>query len=97
MTNSIYKNTNLMITYIHIAQKTFVFTTYYSRGCDSKEMFSSLKIAGGSSFEKHMNSYNVIHINIVELFRAEKSMTDNIDYMSKRLLHELRKQRYRLF
>ncbi|MCR5237385.1 MAG: ATP-binding protein [Lachnospiraceae bacterium] len=67
-------------------------TAYYSRGCDSKEMFSSLKIAGGSSFEKHMNSYNVIHINIVELFRAEKSMTDNIDYMSKRLLHELRKE-----
>lgn len=40
-------------------------TAYYSRGCDSKAMFSKLKIAKTDSFEKHLNKYNVIHINMV--------------------------------
>lgn len=37
---------------------------YYSRGCDSKEMFSSYKIALADSFEKYLNKYNVIHIHL---------------------------------
>ena len=41
-------------------------TAYYSRGCDSREMFSSLKISKVDSFEKHLNKYNVIHINMAE-------------------------------
>lgn len=36
---------------------------YYSRGCNSKEMFSGYKIADDLSFKKHLNKYNVIHIN----------------------------------
>ena len=67
-------------------------TAYYSRGCDSKEMFSSLKISEDTSFEKHLNAYNVIHINIVEMFGSEKSMAENLDYISKRLLHELKRE-----
>lgn len=34
---------------------------YYSRGCDSQEMFSGYKIAEDKSFETHLNKYNVIH------------------------------------
>lgn len=44
---------------------------YYSRGCDSKEMFSKYKIASDSSFEKHLNKYNVIHINIIDEYAGE--------------------------
>ena len=67
-------------------------TAYYSRGCDSKEMFSPLKIAASENFEKHLNKYNVIHINMVEMFGSEKSMTENLDHISKRLLHELKRE-----
>ena len=28
---------------------------YYSRGCESKELFSGLKIAGAASFGQHIN------------------------------------------
>ena len=38
---------------------------YYSKGCDSREMFSSYKISEDESYEKHLNKYNVIHINMV--------------------------------
>ena len=30
-------------------------TAYYSRGCDSREMFQGLKIAKHTEFEKHLN------------------------------------------
>ena len=29
-------------------------TAYYSRGCDSRELFSELKISQSKSFEKHL-------------------------------------------
>ena len=37
---------------------------YYSRGCDSKEMFSTLKISESTEFEKNINKYDVIHLDI---------------------------------
>ena len=35
---------------------------YYSRGVDSRELFSDKKIAADPSFETHLNKYNVIHL-----------------------------------
>lgn len=32
-------------------------TAYYSRGCDSKEIFQNLEISKTDSFEKHLNQY----------------------------------------
>ena len=66
-------------------------TAYYSRGCDSRELFADLKIAQSDSFEKHLNQYNVIHINMVDFLDRTKSMDEMIDYISRRLLHELKK------
>lgn len=37
---------------------------YYSKGCDSHEIFSELKIAKDESFEKYINKYNVIKIDM---------------------------------
>ena len=37
-------------------------TAYYSRGCDSRDMFSSLKISQTPDWEKHLNKYDVIHL-----------------------------------
>ena len=39
-------------------------TAYYSKGCDSKEMFSGLQISSMDSFEKYLNKYDVIHIDV---------------------------------
>lgn len=67
-------------------------TAYYSRGCDSREMFSGLKIAKSASFEKHMNKYNVIHINMVDFLGRSNTMDDMLDYLTRRLLYELKKE-----
>ncbi len=65
---------------------------YYSRGCDSKEMFSKYKIASDADFEKHLNKYNVIHINMLDFIKRRSSVSESLDYLSKRLIHELKKE-----
>ena len=37
---------------------------YYSKGCDSRELFSKYKIVGDPSFEEKLNKYNVIQIDV---------------------------------
>ena len=65
---------------------------YYSRGCNSKEMFSNYKIAKADSFEKHLNKYNVIHINMVNFLSRGNSITEIIGYLERRLIHELKRE-----
>ena len=48
---------------------------YYSRGCDSTNLFEDTKIAKSSDFKKYMNKYNVIHLDISSFWDFYK---DNI-------------------
>lgn len=50
---------------------------YYSRGCNSRGLFSQLKIANADSFEKHLNKYNVIYLDI-SLYSSVKNINDKI-------------------
>ena len=65
---------------------------YYSRGCNSEELFSEFKIAKAESFKKHLNRYNVIHINMVDFFSRADTIEEVIANMSRRLLYELNKE-----
>lgn len=58
-------------------------TAYYSRGCDSRELFSSYKIAKSDYFEKHLNKYNVIHINMVQYLDEAKNVEDTLKYIEE--------------
>ena len=48
---------------------------YYSKGADSKELFSKLKIARKESFERHLNKYNVIKIDLNAMFSEWESIS----------------------
>ena len=37
---------------------------YYSRGCDSTDIFAGTKIETDSEYKKYMNKYNVIHLDV---------------------------------
>lgn len=39
---------------------------YYSKGCDSENMFSGLEIRKSSDFKLHLNQYDVIHMGMNE-------------------------------
>ena len=62
---------------------------YYSKGCDSKELFSKFKISGTHDFEKYLNCYNVIHINIQE-FVNNNSIKEIITNITDELLFHLK-------
>ena len=64
---------------------------YYSRGCDSRELFKNYKIANDASFEQHLNRYNVIHINMTLFANKKDSMKENLEYLQGKLLRELKK------
>ena len=66
---------------------------YYSKGCDSRDLFRNLEIARDPSFEQHLNRYNVICLDIQSLaINAELagSPMDPLSYMDYRIISELR-------
>ena len=64
-------------------------SAYYSRGCDSKELFQNLKIAQHPDFEKHLNKYHVIHLNIPTFLEDAEDADDLIRFMKEDVLDEL--------
>lgn len=67
-------------------------TAYYSKGCDSREMFSNLKISKSETFEKHLNKYNVIHINMVNILDESQNMDEMIKFIGEDLIDELKSE-----
>ena len=59
---------------------------YYDKNCDSKELFCGLNIADDESFERHINKYNVIHINMIDIISRVSSMDEMIDYLQRRII-----------
>lgn len=41
-----------------------MFAAYYSKGCDSDAMFEPLEISKSEDYKKHLNQYDVIHVDI---------------------------------
>ena len=48
---------------------------YYDRSCDSRELFADLEITGHPSFEKHLNKYPVISIDVGFFVSIHKDAT----------------------
>ena len=63
---------------------------YYSKGADSEKMFSGLQISKEADFRKHLNKYDVIHIDI-QWFLANCEDVDNVvTLITDSVLSELR-------
>lgn len=62
---------------------------YYSRGCDSRELFSGLDIAKDASYETNLNQYDVIYLNMQRFLIRVKS-EDMTDYLEQLVIDELR-------
>jgi len=61
---------------------------YYSRGCDSRELFSGYKIAKDAGFGKYLNKYNVIYLNMQQ-FLSEAKQGEMLGYLQKEVREEL--------
>ena len=65
-------------------------TAYYSRGCNSKKMFENLEIAQSDTFQKHLNQYDVIHLDIQWCLEPAGSVENVVPFIIKSTLKELR-------
>ena len=65
-------------------------TAYYSKGCDSRELFSKFQIAQTPDFEKHLNRYNVIHIDIQQFISKYPVIKDMVARLTKELLFDVK-------
>lgn len=67
-------------------------TAYYSRGCDSKKLFSDLKIGSLENFEENLNKYNVIHFDVQWCLEPAGNPKKLVDYITRNTLNELREE-----
>ena len=61
-------------------------SAYYSKGCDSKELFDSLLIAKNEDYLKHLNKYNVIYINMQDFLSGSESVEDMIKLLKQSII-----------
>lgn len=62
---------------------------YYSKGCDSKEMFEDKMIHNSRDFDKHRNQYEVIHFDVQWCSMAAGSVEETVAYITKNVINEL--------
>ena len=62
---------------------------YYSRGCDSEQLFEQFEIAKSSSFYKYRNSYDVIFLKMQEFWSQSENMGEMVSLIQKSVLWEL--------
>ena len=65
---------------------------YYSRGCDSREIFSKLEISKNPDFEKYRNKYNTIFLNMQEFLSRSDSVEALVDRVKKLVLRDLKRE-----
>lgn len=64
-------------------------TAYYSKGCNSKEMFFERNIGKQADFEDHLNQYDVIHIDIQWFLSNVDDVNRIVAYITESVLAEL--------
>ena len=67
-------------------------TAYYSRGCDSKQLFTDLKIGSLENFDENLNKYDVIHFDVQWCLEPAGNPKKLVDYITRNTLNELREE-----
>lgn len=70
------------------SQAANLIEAYYSVGCDSKDIFSKYEIAHADDFEKHLNKYNVIHIDVSSF--SDYAGADVVESIIQALIDDIR-------
>lgn len=63
---------------------------YYSKGADAEQMFSGLRISQTPNFKKHLNKYDVIHIDIQWFLANCEDANTVVPFIANSVLDELR-------
>lgn len=65
-------------------------TAYYCKNCDSEKMFLGLAISNSPEFKKHLNQYDVIHLDIQWCLEPSGGPEHVVSYVTKKTIEELK-------
>lgn len=66
-----------------------ILAAYYSKGCDSHDLFSKLEISKEESYEKYINKFNVITLDIQSMIALNQGAKGVVSYIQKSVCKEL--------
>ena len=70
-------------------------SAYYSKGCDTREIFSQMKIGQVPEFDKYLNKFNVIKLDLNELYQNANKKGEEaqlISQIDRRVAEEFKMQ-----
>ena len=70
---------------------TKMLCAYYSKGCDSKELFEDLQIAKDPAFAKNLNQYEVLYLDITLFLSTLKQDDMLVERMEQEIINDLGK------
>jgi len=65
---------------------------YYSKGCDSRDIFKSLKISKAKNYEEYLNKLNFIKIDVASEYQNAKDKDKMLDKLNAKLNREFKKE-----
>ncbi len=71
---------------------TNMLCAYYSKGCDSREMFSKLKISKAKNYEQYLNKLNFISIDVASEYQNAKNKDSMLDKLTEKVKKEFVQQ-----
>ncbi|MCD8363730.1 MAG: ATP-binding protein [Lachnospiraceae bacterium] len=63
---------------------------YYDKSCDSRSLFEGLNISKKESFERYLNQYDVIYLDITRFISTAESIKEVVSDIEKKVIAELR-------
>ena len=70
-------------------------SAYYSKGCDTRDIFSQMKLGQCPDYDKYLNKFNVIKLDLNELYQKSQTEdlgTDLISFIQKAVTDEFREK-----
>lgn len=67
-------------------------TAYYSKGCDSKELFSKYAISKSNDFERYLNKYDVIHFDVQSFIQPGVEVNNLVNIIQSTIIDELKEE-----
>lgn len=68
---------------------TKMLCAYYDKSCDSKELFEDLEIAKDLTFEKYLNKYDVIYLDMTWFISICEKGKNIVDFIQEQITGEL--------
>ena len=63
---------------------TQMLCAYYDKSCDSRSLFEDLAIGKDSEFEKYLNQYDVLYLDITWFISTERDIKNTVSYLRSR-------------